>query len=306
MRSVAPILVRPGSSRIGRSVTGHDGVTRRPRAGQPLAPGAAPLYRAAMQPALPLSRDLVLIGGGHAHALVLRAWGMRPLAGARLTLIDPSPTAPYTGMLPGHVAGHYAREALEIDLVRLARFAGARLATARATGIDRDGRRVRVEGRPDIAYDVLSIDVGVTSAMPELPGFAEHAVAAKPLDAFAARWRAFLAAPSGDVVVIGGGAAGAELSMAMAHALREAGSQARVTVLEAGAALAGLAPGARGRILRVMTGLGVGLREGVRVERVGRDAAHLAGGEAIPAGLVVGAAGRAALALARRDGARRA
>ena len=68
-----------------------------------------------MQSDLPLTRDLVLVGGGHAHALVLRKWGMAPLPGARLTLVNPGPTAPYSGMLPGHVAGHYSREALDID-----------------------------------------------------------------------------------------------------------------------------------------------------------------------------------------------
>ena len=244
-----------------------------------------------MRAPLPLTRDLVLIGGGHAHALVLRAWGMRPLAGARLTLIDPSPTAPYTGMLPGHVAGHYSLGALEIDLVRLARFAGARLVMARATGLDHAARRVIVQGRPDIAYDVASIDVGVTSAMPELPGFAAHAVPAKPLDAFAARWRAFLTAPAGDVAVIGGGVAGAELSMAMAHALREAGSAARVTVVEAERALTDLAPPAARRVRSAMIALGVGLREGARVEGIDADALRLSSGDAIPAAFVVGAAG---------------
>ena len=75
----------------------------------------------------PLTKEIVLIGGGHTHALLLRAWGMDPLPGARLTLINPNPTAPYTGMLPGFVAGHYRLDELEIDLVKLARFAGARL-----------------------------------------------------------------------------------------------------------------------------------------------------------------------------------
>ena len=52
-------------------------------------------------PPLPLTRELVLIGGGHAHALVLRMWGMKPLPGVRVTVINPEPVAPYTGMLPG-------------------------------------------------------------------------------------------------------------------------------------------------------------------------------------------------------------
>ncbi len=59
-----------------------------------------------MQTQIPLTRDIVLIGGGHAHALVLRMWGMRRVPGVRLTLIDPQPVATYTGMLPGLVAGH--------------------------------------------------------------------------------------------------------------------------------------------------------------------------------------------------------
>ena len=88
---------------------------------------------------IPLTRDLVLIGGGHTHALVLRKWGMNPLPGVRVTVINPGPTAPYSGMLPGFVAGHYTRQELDIDLVKLARFAGARMIDGYATGIDIDG-----------------------------------------------------------------------------------------------------------------------------------------------------------------------
>ena len=154
---------------------------------------------------LPLTRDLVLIGGGHTHALVLRMWGMKPLAGARLTLVNPGPSAPYSGMLPGYVAGHYEREDLDIDLVRLARFAGARIVLAPAEGIDRTRREVLVPGRPPIAYDVCSIDIGITSDMPDLPGFAEHAVPAKPLGGFAQAWSAYRdGTGTAEVTVIGG------------------------------------------------------------------------------------------------------
>ncbi len=91
-----------------------------------------------MTPQIPLTRDLVLVGGGHTHALVLRKWAMHPLPGVRLTLINPGPTAPYSGMLPGFVAGHYRRDELDIDLVQLARYAGARLIVDKACGLDRN------------------------------------------------------------------------------------------------------------------------------------------------------------------------
>jgi len=96
-----------------------------------------------IDPRLPLTHDLVLIGGGHTHALVLRKWGMNKLPGARLSVIHPGPTAPYSGMLPGYVAGHYERHELDIDLIRLARFAGARVVSGNATGIDLEARQDR-------------------------------------------------------------------------------------------------------------------------------------------------------------------
>ncbi len=158
-------------------------------------------------PTLPFAKEVVLIGGGHTHALFLRKWGMDPLPGARLTVLTPDATAPYTGMLPGFVAGHYGRDDLEIDIVRLARFAGARMVFGHGTGIDRDKKQIIVTGRPPLDYDFAGLDIGITSAMDELPGFTEHAIAAKPLGPFAARWSTHLAGEAGPVVVIGGGLA---------------------------------------------------------------------------------------------------
>ncbi|MFN0114098.1 MAG: selenide, water dikinase SelD [Paracoccaceae bacterium] len=239
-----------------------------------------------MTPATPLTRDLVLIGGGHTHALVLRRWGMRPLPGARLTLINPYPTAAYSGMLPGFIAGHYAREDLGIDLVRLARFAGARLILSRAEGIDRENRRILIEGRAPAAYDIVSIDIGITSGM-DLPGYADHAVPAKPLDAFARRWAAFAGAGGGPVAVIGGGAAGCEIALAAAHRL---GPGAAVTVIEAATPLAGTGARARAAVLAALRDLGVTLMTGAPAAGVARDRVILADGRAVPSAFTIGAA----------------
>jgi selenide,water dikinase len=244
---------------------------------------------------VPLTRDLVLVGGGHAHALVLKAWGMNPLPGARLTVINPGATAPYTGMLPGHVAGHYTRDDLEIDLVRLCRHAGARLILGKAVDVDRIRREVVLEGRGPIAYDVASIDVGITAQM-DLPGFAEHAIGAKPLDVYAAKWRDFLAQAAlgqvaADVAVIGGGVAGCELAMAMAFALRTAGVTPRVIVIEAGPQISGVGDKARTKMLTAMNDLGVAVRTGANVVRIEADQVMLDGQDPVAATLCVGAAG---------------
>jgi selenide, water dikinase len=240
---------------------------------------------------LPSVADIVLIGGGHTHALVLRNWGMKPLPGARLTLINPAPTAPYTGMLPGHIAGHYPRDALEIDLVRLARFAGARIVLGRATAIDRAARTIAVGDRT-LAYDLASIDIGITSDLPDLKGFSEHGIPAKPLGPYATRWAAHLARTDpATLAVIGAGVGGVELAMAMAHALRRQGRPATITVLDRSAALPGTAPAAARRLRTHLASFGIELIENVDVTEVTATTVHLADGREIPSAFTVGAAG---------------
>lgn len=263
-----------------------------------------------MHAALPLTHDLVLIGGGHTHALVLRKWGMNPLPGARLTVIHPGATAPYSGMLPGYVAGHYGRDDLDIDLIRLARFAGARVVAGNATGIDLEAKQVHVPGRPPIGYDLASVNVGITSDMPTMAGFTEHAIPAKPLGPFAAKWHAFLTGPEpGEVAVIGGGIAGAELAMAMANALIERGRAGnKVTLIDNAEALSALGPKARTRLHSALKTLGVEVIENAEITAIHADHIQLGDGRIVAARFTTGTAGARALGwisetgLALKDG----
>lgn len=239
---------------------------------------------------LPLVRDLVLVGGGHTHALILRSWGMAPLPGVRVTVIDPEPEAAYSGMLPGYVAGHYARDALGIDLVRLARFCSARYVQGAVDRLDATARTIHVEGRPSIPYDLASIDVGISSAMPDMPGFEQHAIGAKPLGPFADAWQRVRHDESRrSLVVIGGGVAGCELSMAMAHASH--GMDRTITVIEHGRIGKGLDAAAAARLRRAMVEAGVTVLEGHGAVRITQDAVHLDDGTKISADFVTGIAG---------------
>src|SRR5258705_12571075 len=105
-----------------------------------------------MQQSTPIAQDLVLVGGGHAHVHVLKRFGMRPADGVRLTLITRDVETPYSGMLPGYVAGLYRFDECHIDLVRLARFAGARLFHYAAGGLAPTRRRAFCAERPPIRY----------------------------------------------------------------------------------------------------------------------------------------------------------
>jgi selenide,water dikinase len=246
-----------------------------------------------MNQQIPLTRDVVLIGGGHTHALVLRKWGMSPLPGARLTVINPGPTAPYSGMLPGFVAGHYSRDELDIDLVRLARFAGARVIMAKATGIDREAKLIHVTGRESIAYDIASVDVGIHSEMDEIPGFNEHAVAVKPLDVLSHHWPRYLNQVQGttDLAVIGGGVAGVEVTLAMMHALRSRNVTANMSLIDSGEILGGVAPRAKAKLLERLADYKVNLLPDSKVAEITADSIKLESGESIASAFTLGAAG---------------
>ncbi|HEU4690150.1 MAG TPA: FAD-dependent oxidoreductase [Vicinamibacterales bacterium] len=169
-------------------------------------------------------KHLVLLGGGHSHVEVLRRFGAQPMPGVSLTLISRAVDTPYSGMVPGLIAGHYTRDESYIDLQPLARFARARAVFDEAIGLDLESRQVRLRERPPISYDVLSIDIGSTPNL-EVPGAADHAVAVKPIDRLLERWSALTDRINADdspkrIAVVGGGAGGVELLLAVQYSLQ--------------------------------------------------------------------------------------
>lgn len=169
-------------------------------------------------------KDLVLIGGGHGHVHTIKMFGMKPMEGVRLTLITRDVETPYSGMLPGYVAGYYTRDESHIDLGRLCSFASVRLLHVEACGLDTGRKLVYCkDGRPPIYYDVVSIDIGITPK----PHPAKTCITAvKPIDGFAIRWEAILkrcmkitSEEKLSIVIVGGGGGGVELSFAVRHRL---------------------------------------------------------------------------------------
>ncbi|MEM8602395.1 MAG: selenide, water dikinase SelD [Cyanobacteria bacterium P01_H01_bin.121] len=169
----------------------------------------------------PVTQDLVLLGGGHSHAIVLRLWGMQPLPGVRLTLISDRTHTPYSGMLPGHLAGYYDFDACHIDLRQLAQFAGAQYYCDRAVGLDLQHRKVLCANHPPVGFDWLSLDIGSQPGVAEIPGAREYAVPVKPVPAFLQYWQELLdALPQQKTQplrlgIVGGGTGGVELALSL-------------------------------------------------------------------------------------------
>ncbi|MDP6447002.1 MAG: FAD-dependent oxidoreductase, partial [Pirellulaceae bacterium] len=161
--------------------------------------------------------QIVLLGVGHTNSHVLRMWKMAPLANAQLTCVSNFSIVTYSGMLPGVLAGQYDRERMEIDLVRLAAAAKARLITAPVTGLDIGGGRLHLEGRPPLPFDVLSIGIGSRPAAPGIDLENPHLVSIKPMQTFLGRLeRAARRLPAEGravrVAIVGGGLGGVEVA----------------------------------------------------------------------------------------------
>ena len=208
----------------------------------------------------PALRDIVLLGGGHANVQVLKRFGMRPEPGVRLTIVAREPHSPYSGMLPGLIAGVYAWDDIHIDLARLASFAGARFIAAEATGIDLDGHQVMFDGRPPLRYDVLAINTG---GVPGENYASSFVTPVKPIGRFLPVWRSLVEDGNEPrhVTVVGAGAGGAELALAIHHRTGIA-----CTVVDAGMEpLPGFAPAARRRVVRALRDRGIDLLTGFGV-----------------------------------------
>ncbi|MDT8282209.1 MAG: selenide, water dikinase SelD [Gammaproteobacteria bacterium] len=174
----------------------------------------------------PVIKDLVLVGGGHSHLSVLKYFAMHPIPGLRLTLITRDLHTPYSGMLPGYIAGHYRYDEAHIDLRPLAQFAQARIYHAEVETIDFDKNKIICSGRPGINFDFVSINIGSRPGTLHVPGADQHTIPVKPIDNFLRRWetlsqRIQQADKDFHLAVVGGGAGGVEMALATQYRLHK-------------------------------------------------------------------------------------
>jgi pyridine nucleotide-disulfide oxidoreductase family protein len=252
-------------------------------------------------------KRLVLLGGGHAHVEVLRDLATLRPADLEVTLVTPHPRLLYTGMVPGYIAGHYTIDEASVDLEGLAARAGAKLRLTRASLVSPAENEVACADGSALAYDVLSLDVGASPAIGEAQGVERHAILLRPLERLVRGWDEVLGrAARGEarsVTVVGGGAAGIELALAMERRLRIAlgGPLAKVRIVS-DATGAGIAPGAARRLRARMKRAGIDSHLGSAVAEVGPGHVRLASGIEFVTDAVFWATGAAAQGWIRDSG----
>jgi pyridine nucleotide-disulfide oxidoreductase family protein len=156
-------------------------------------------------------KRILLIGAGHGHLVVLRSLAEKPLYGARITLVTPYAKQVYSGMLPGLLAGHYRRADTQIDVAALAERAFVEFEQGEVERLDAEGRLVILKDGRSVGYDTVSLNAG-SMIDTSLSGARHHALAVKPFDRFVSQLGS-----AERVAVVGAGAAGAEIAMALRH-----------------------------------------------------------------------------------------
>jgi selenide,water dikinase len=244
----------------------------------------------------PVVKDVVLVGAGHAHVTVLRKFGMRPIPGVRFTLITREVHTPYSGMLPGFIAGNYSFDEAHIDTGPLARFAQARLFQDEVIGIDAANRIVICKDRPPVAYDLLSLNLGSTPNTSSVPGASEHAIPVKPIDGFIGQFEALIARALTRrgrlrIALVGAGAGGVELLLSVERRLRREIASAGfdtegltfVLISESPSILPSFSERFRRRFESIFAARGISIVTDARVKRVEKGKLFLDDGGSVDA-----------------------
>ena len=172
---------------------------------------------------------LVLVGAGHAHALVLDAWRRQPVPGIELVLVAPEKHAPYSGMIPGWLGGRYQFDETLVAFDDLCVAAGTQFVTGALTRLDPDRQTLELSDGQQLSYDWLSLNVGSTLRPPvqQDPVLAERVLAMRPLATLQSRYEAWLgqwqAAQDNEplrLTAVGAGAAGIESLLCVKHRLQ--------------------------------------------------------------------------------------
>jgi pyridine nucleotide-disulfide oxidoreductase family protein len=208
-------------------------------------------------------KRLVLAGGGHAHLHVLKTLAVGAGPDVEVVLISPHARQVYSGMLPGWIAGHYRLDECAANLLPLARAAGVRFVQDHVIGLDARRRIVRCAQAGEIGYDALSLDIGAQADTSCLVATDALLLPIRPIERFIVDWSRHLeqclAEGRARVAVVGGGAAGVELALAIRYRLIQAlpSASVHVTLVEGRGLLAGHGAGVVRRLARILEARGV-------------------------------------------------
>jgi len=215
-----------------------------------------------------MGRDLVLIGGGHAHLHTLHQARGIQRRGHRVTLINPQPSHYYSGMAPGMLGGHYSLDDIRFPLAEMAEQSGFDVIWGKVVQVEGHHQRLILESRRCINYDVLSINVGSEVVADIAPELHRKVFQVKPVERLADLRKAVEGWAEDRpcrISVVGGGAAGVEVAGNLRRLMDRSGVDGRVVLISGDRLLPGWSTGQVEKIREYFVRHSIELKEGVRV-----------------------------------------
>ncbi len=241
-----------------------------------------------------MSRHLVLVGGGHAHMTVMLNLSNFISRGHRVTLVSPSPYHYYSGMGPGLLGGFYRPQQARFHIRKLVEKRGARFIEDRVVSIDAEKRRLRMASGDVLDYDIASFNTGSGVPLQIAGAQGEGVVPVKPIvNLLQARSQLLqnMGGKSQNLLVVGGGPAGVELSGNLWRLFNRAGGQAQITLLAGSRLLHRFPDRVRQLALKSLRERGVQVLEGGRASSVTKGHAELNDGRTLAYDMAFIAAG---------------
>ena len=233
-----------------------------------------------------MGKHLVFVGGGHAHLTSLKALLSFKNRGHQVTLISLSPYHYYSGMGPGLLSGIYQPWEVRFHVKRLAENQGTTFIKARVARIDPDQKLLFLSSGETVKYDVVSFNTGSEVPVESLttsPG--ENVIPVKPIINLL-RIRRFLLEGIKEnrvmnLIVIGGGPAGTEISANLWRLFQENGGKGKITLLGGRKLMGDAADKVRTLALNSLVDRGVTVTEGTYAKAIDNGVVTLNDGRKI-------------------------
>ncbi len=178
----------------------------------------------------PINNDLVLIGGGHSHIMLMMDLSKKPIQGNRITLISNEIDIPYSGMIPGFIEGIYTWRETHIDLYKLCFKLDIRFIFSEVLEISAINKEIILKNRPKIKFDVLSINTGIQSSNKNIKGAHKYSIPVKPISKLSQNFITEIKKYN-NIAFIGGGPASVELALGLQKRFKNINSNFKISII---------------------------------------------------------------------------
>jgi selenide,water dikinase len=165
-------------------------------------------------------KNILLIGGGHAHIQVLHQLSRLDPQKIRVTLVSDVKLAPYSGMIPSFLAGDYQSEELQFDLESICQRLGFEFLNKAVVKINANQNSAICADAQTLSFDICSINIGIRPQMiPAIGQNSRDVFYLKPISKLIEKWQSLATQFTKDkaeldLTIIGGGAAAFEIAVA--------------------------------------------------------------------------------------------